>query len=457
MPDRTKDGRARWEGVREVMGMSWPIVLGSLSYTIMEFADRIMVAQLGTESIAAVGSAGVWAFLLSTLFLGIVGCVNTFVAQSLGRGNAETAGSYTWQGLYIGLGAGAATLLLWPMADGLFHSMGHSPAVTALETGYFRVRLLGYVPMAWSSALVAFFTAIGRPKVTMYIALVANGCNILLNYFLIFGHAGFPRLGVNGAALATIISQWLHAALLLALFLRPAMDAAYNTRRSYPFHARRARDLLRIGLPSGLTFLMDVATWGVFVSFIVGRFGDAPLAANNIAVSFMSVSFMPAVAVNQAITAIVGRWVGRGDIPTAKARTYTALRICIAYMVCMGLVFAVSGGVLIRLIFSSDPVVINLGHRLLILAAVFQAFDATNIVCMGALRGAGDTRWMMWITFFAAYVFFLPLAGVIALLFNGGAYGAWIGATIYIFLLSGVLFARFRGERWRHINIFSAP
>lgn len=446
----------RWEGAREVMGMSWPIILGSLSYTIMEFADRIMVAQLGTQSIAAVGSAGLWSFLLSTVFLGIVGCVSTFVAQSVGRGNVSDAGSYTWQGLYIGLGAGAATSLLWPLTDWLFGLMAHSPEVTALETGYFRVRLLGYIAMTWSSALVAFFTAIGRPKVTMYIAIIANGCNIVLNYLLIYGHAGFPRLGVNGAALATIISQWLHAVLLLALFLRPAINMVYNTRGSYAFHARRARELLRIGFPSGLTFLMDVATWGVFVSFIVGRFGDVPLAANNIAVSFMSVSFMPAVAVNQAITAIVGRWIGRGDVVTAKARTYTALRICISYMVFMGIVFALSGGLLIRLVFSDDPVVIGLGHRLLILAAVFQAFDATNIVCMGALRGAGDTRWMMWMTFFAAYVFFLPLAVVIAFLLKGGAYGAWIGATIYIFGLSGVLFTRFRGERWRHINIFTA-
>lgn len=446
----------RWDGVREVMGMSWPIILGSLSYTFMEFTDRIMVAQLGTGAIAAVGSAGVWSFLLSTVFLGVVGCVSTFVAQSIGRGSAGDAGSYAWQGLYIGLGAGVLTLALWPVAGWLFGLMAHSPEVTALEKGYFRVRLAGYVPMTWSSALVAFFTAIGRPKVTMYIAIVANGCNVVMNYFLIYGHGGFPRLGVNGAALATVLSQWLHAALLIALFLRPALDAAYNTRHGSAFHAQRARELLRIGLPSGLTFLMDVATWGVFVSFIVGRFGDVPLAANNIAVSFMSVSFMPAVAVNQAITPIVGRWIGLGDIPAAIARTYTALRICIGYMVFMGVVFAVSGGVLIRLVFSGDPEVASLGHRLLVLAAIFQAFDATNIVCMGALRGAGDTRWVMWMTFLAAYVFFLPLAGAIAFLLQGGAYGAWVGATIYTVVLSGLLFTRFRSGRWRHITIFTA-
>ena len=448
---------SRWDGVREVMSMSWPIILGSFSYTFMEFADRAMVAQLGTGAIAAVGSAGVWSFLLSTVFLGIVGCVSTFVAQSIGRGHGGDSGRYTWQGLYLGLGAGLLALALWPAAELVFAPMGHSEAVTALEVDYFRMRLLGYVPMAWSSALASFFTAINRPKLTMYAAIAANVCNLVLNYLLIFGKFGFPVMGVAGAALATSISQWLNAGIFLADFLRPAADKLYHTRGTWRFDAVRARELVRIGIPSGLTFLMDVATWGIFVSFVVGRFGDVPLAANNIAVSFMSVSFMPAVAIHQAITPIVARWIGRGEIPAAKARTHTAIRIAAAYMVSMGLFFAVTGGWLIRHIFSDDPNVVGLAHRLLVLAAMFQAFDAVNIICMGALRGAGDTRWMMWMTFIAAYCFFLPIASVLAFVFGGGAYGAWVGATIYIVTLSSMLYRRFNGERWRHINIFNEP
>lgn len=455
MPQCIQSNSGRWDGVREVMGMSWPIILGSFSYTFMEFADRTMVAQLGTESIAAVGSAGIWSFILSTVFLGVIGCVSTFVAQSIGRGRGEDSGRYTWQGLYIGLGAGVVALALWPVARYVFLPMGHSESVMSLEVDYFRMRLFGYVPMAWSSALASFFTAINRPKLTMYTAIAANACNLVLNYLLIFGKYGFPMMGVAGAALATSISQWVNAGLFLMLFLTPAMNTLYRTRRSWQFDPVRARELIRIGFPSGLTFLMDVATWGVFVSFVVGRFGDVPLAANNIAISFMSMSFMPAVAIHQAITPIVGRWIGQGDIPVAKARTYTAIRIAMIYMLSMGVFFAFTGGWLIRHIFSDDPNVAGLAHRLLILAAMFQAFDAVNIICMGALRGAGDTRWMMWMTFVAAYMFFLPIAALLAFPLNGGAYGAWVGATIYIIVLSSVLFGRFRGERWRHINIFT--
>ena len=168
----------------------------------------------------------------------------------------------------------------------------------------------------------------------------------------------------------------------------------------------------------------------------------------------MHVSFMPAVGLNQGIAPIVGQWIGAGDIRRAKLRTYTAIKLATGYMLFMGIFFALFGGLLIEWIFSKDPQVISLGHRLLILAAIFQAFDATNIVCSGALRGAGDTRYMMWVTFLMAYTIFLPLALIFSFPMGGEAYGAWIAATIFIILLSFVLFRRFYGERWANINIF---
>ena len=127
------------------------------------------------------------------------------------------------------------------------------------------------------------------------------------------------------------------------------------------------------------------------------------------------------------------------------------------YMVVMGCVFAVFGGFLIRHVFKPESAeIVQLGHRLLILAAFFQAFDAVNITCMGALRGAGDTRWMMWMTAFMAYGFCLPVSIFFAFGLGLETYGAWMGATSFIMLLSGVLFLRFHSEKWRNIQIFTA-
>lgn len=437
--------------------MSWPIVLGSLSFTIMDFTDKWMVGRLGTEPAAAVGSAGLWSYTLSTVLLGIVGCVSTFAAQSLGRNEKENCARYAWQGIYLAAFAGLLALALWPVSGPLFRRMGHGPAVTEMEIGFFNIRLLGYIPMAWGTALAAFFQAISRPRLPMYTSILGTTMNAVLNYGLIFGVWGFPRLGVNGSATATVISQFVQAGALQLLFLHGSFDAEYGTRKAFRLDFPRLRELVRIGIPGGASMFLDIFTWSLFTSVVVGHFGAVALAAHTFAVSFMHLSFMPAVAVNQGIAAIVGRWIGRGDIPRAKARTYTAIRLCMGYMACMGLIFACFGQTLIQRIFSSDPAVIDLGHKLLILAAVFQAFDAINITCMGALRGAGDTRWMMIAMFIGAYLLFLPMAIFFAFTLHGGAYGAWIGATIYIIAVSGVLFGRFRGERWRGISIFTAP
>jgi MATE family multidrug resistance protein len=444
----------RWTGTREVMTMAGPIVISALSFVAMDFADKLMVAQLGTENLAAIGSASIWSYILGTIILGVVGCVSTFVSQSIGRGNPTRAGSYTWQAFYVSLAAGILAMLLWPLSGSLFALMGHSEASTKLEIAYFNVRLLGYLPMAWGTALIAFYQGINRPAVTMYVVVVANFTNIVLNYGLIYGKLGMPQLGIAGAAWGTIASQYVQAILMQILFLLPATDKTYHTRNTWAFNAHRFWELIRIGGPAGVSMMLDVAIWGIFISFVVGRFGDKALAANNAALSIMHISFVPAIALNQAIAPIVGQWIGRGDIARAKARTFTALKIGGGYMLVAGIFFAIFGAPIIE-IFNNDPEVVMLGWQLLVIAAVFQLSDSTQIVLMGALRGVGDTRWVMMATLVGAYCCFLPLACFLALVYPGGPFWAWVGASIYIIGLSFTLMWRFLGERWRHIQIFA--
>ncbi len=445
----------RWTGAREVMGMSGLIILGMLSYTFMEFFDKVMVSYVGTDALAAVGSAGVGSYTLCTLYMGVVSVVSTFAAQCYGRGESHFCARYCWQGVYLSFAGLLFAAVLWPLSEPLFKAMNHSPEVTRLEIDYFRIRLLGYYFIGCNTALAGFFQAINMPRIPMYAALVGNAVNLGLNYVLIFGKFGFPRLEVRGAAVATVIAICIQGLLLFAVFLGPRLNRLYQTRSERGFDWNRMREMVRIGLPAAISMFLDVANWWIFISFIIGHFGPLQLAANTIALSFMHVCFLPAVGLNQGIAAIVGQWIGRGDIARAKSRTYTTIGIASAYMVFMGAVFALFGGVLIRVVFNADAEVASLGHKMLILAAFFQAFDAVNIICMGALRGAGDTRWMMYMTFIMSYGVCLPLAMIFGFVLKGEAFGAWIGATIFIVLLSGVLFRRFRGEGWRDINIFT--
>ena len=436
--------------------MSGPIILGSLSFAIMEFIDRVMVNKLGTEALAAVGSASIWSYTMSTLLLGIIGCVGTFVAQCVGRNELRVCGSYAWQGLYLSFIAGAIAIAFYPIAPTLFGLMGHEPEVTRLELVYFQIRLFSYLPLAFVTALATFFQAARYPVVPMFVAIVGTALNIVLNYMFIFGNWGAPALGIAGAAWATNVAMYVQFLLLFAVFLTPYFHHRFHTRSNKAFDKVKTMEIIRVGAPAGGMMFLDVANWSIFISFVVGRLGAVPLAANNVALSFMQLCFIPAFALNQGVSAIVGQWIGRGDYERAIARTYTALRLGMGYMVVMGIIFAVFGRELIALVFQpEEELVLSLGHQLLILAAVFQLFDAIAIVMGGALRGAGDTRWMLMITFVTAYVVFIPLATTFAFYFDGGALGAWIGAAAYIVVLSCFMWWRFHSGRWRAINIFA--
>lgn len=448
-------GQGRWAGVREVMAMSWPIILGSLSYTVMDFSDKVMAGWLGESALAAGPAAGLWSFTLSTLFLGVLGCVGTFVAQCLGKGERENCARYTWQGLYMSLFAGIATLVILPFSGAIFASTHISPEARDLATGYFQIRLVGYIPMAWVTVLAAFFQAVNRSSVPMWVSIVACAENILINYLLMYGKAGLPEMGVNGLALGTVIAQYSQMALLTLVYLGKKTDLVYKTRSAWQFSMHKVREVLVIGGPNGLTFLLDILNWAIFTTHIVGRDGDATLAGHNAALGLMHLAVMPAVAINQGIAAIVGQWIGRGRPELAVSRTFTAIKIAMVYMFAIGILNACAGEWIIMHAFGATPEVAHIGQVLLYFAAAFEAFDAIFIVTVGALRGAGDTRWMMWATIIGNYVFFMPLALLIAIPFGGGANGSWAAATIFIIGLSAVVLRRFRSEKWREISIFS--
>ena len=232
---------SRWTGVREVMGMSGPIILGMFSYTIMEFCDKVMVSYVGTDALAAVGSAGIGSFTLCTLYMGIISVVSTFVAQCYGRGTPQFCACYCWQGIYLSSIGILFSALLWPVTPFLFGLMQHTPEVTRLETQYFQIRLFSYFFIGCNTAVVGFFQAIDRPRIPMYTAIAGNAVNLTLNYVLIFGNFGFPRLDVAGAAIATVIAIAFQSITLFAVFFSSHFNTVYQTRTTYQFDCNRIR------------------------------------------------------------------------------------------------------------------------------------------------------------------------------------------------------------------------
>jgi len=441
------------EGLQEIWRLALPIIASMASATVAGFVDTWFVALVGTAEVAAAMPAGITAFTLTAFPLGITQCVSTFAAQALGRGEPKEGAAYAWQGLYLSLVVGIGCFLLWPAAPSFFALFGHDPEIVALEVTYFRLRLWGVGLSVAIGALNGFFYGIHRPRVALVAMVVDNVANVILCYILVFGKFGAPALGLAGAALAFVLSFVAQLAVLLGAFLSQPYHNEFATRDEWRLAGSRLRQLLHIGWPAGLQSAIDVLGWGVLIVLLVGRFGKEQLAASNIAIQYMTISFMPGIGLAQALTALVGRYIGEGKIDIAIQRVYEGLFLALSYMTLMGVMYLTLREPFMEF-FNTDPVVVQAGKNILLCVAVFQLFDAMNFTFVGALRGAGDTHWIAGLIVTLSLLVLAPLSLGAVMYTNLESLGPWIAGTIYSIILGLALWWRFAQGKWREIDIF---
>jgi MATE family multidrug resistance protein len=441
-------------GLREILHLALPIIASMASYTMMGFIGTWLVALVGTAEVAAAMPAGLVAYALTALPLGITQCVSTFTAQALGRGAPREGAAFAWQGLYLSLAVGIASFGLWPVAPEFFALFDHEPEVVVLEVTYFRIRLWGIGLAVFVGALNGFFYGIHRPLIPLVAMVAANIVNVLFASVLIFGKLGFPALGLAGAALAFVLGFIVQVLMLFGAFLSRPCHEAFTTRSTWRLAWLRMRQLVHIGWPAGVQSAMDVLGWGVLIVLLVGRFGKEQSAASNIAIQYMTISFMPAFGLSQALTAIVGRYIGEGRRELVIQRTYEAFFLATVYMALMGIVYFLLRAPLMAF-FTTDPAVIQIGGTILLCAAVFQIFDGMGITFAGALRGAGDTHWIAGITMLLLLGVFAPLSLGSVAWTNLESLGPWLAGTANVILLGLGLWWRFAQGKWQTINIFA--
>ena len=292
-------------GGREVMQVALPLVISSLSWTVMTFVDRMMLFWDSGDAMTAAFNASIMWFASLCLPLGICAFTNTFVAQYFGNRNFAGVGRSAWQGIWIALLFTPVCIATGWLAPSLFYLAGHDPAVAAMEETYFRILVWGSGGMLVSQSASAFFGGQGRTSVMMYVDGAFALLNVVLDYFWIFGFAGFPAMGIAGAGYATILSLWLKAAFYLWLMLRQKEHAQFQTRNHWrPDWALIGR-MLRFGGPAGLQMLIDVAGFAIFV-MLVGRLGSISAEATSMAFSISSFAFMPVYGFGQAAGILVG-------------------------------------------------------------------------------------------------------------------------------------------------------
>ncbi|BBO75045.1 MATE family efflux transporter [Desulfosarcina widdelii] len=438
---------------RQLFSVSLPLVLSMAAVTVMEFTDRVFLANYDIDAIAAATPAGVASFLILTIFTGITGYLNIFIAQYTGAGAHHRIGPCIWQGLYVALLSAVLLACISFFAGPLFRLGGHAPEVQLLERQYFRILCLGGSIHVAGIVLSCFFSGRGRTRPVMIITIIGMLFNIPLDYALINGVGMFPEMGIRGAGIATV-SAWTLITLLYAwMIFNKTNDRQYHLLSSRRMDRELLGRILRKGAPASLQFTMDVFSFAFFI-FAVGRLGKVELAVSNIAFSLESVAFMPAVGFSLGLSTLVGQSLGRDDVQSALDFTRQTVIVLMAYIACLVAVFLFAPGPVLGLFLSPEQgQLLEQGTVVLRIMALFIVFDALYFTFLGVLKGAGDTGFIMWsVGVTTLLVMIVPLTVIIAYL-HMGLVACWITLTLYVLSLFAVSFWRFRQGKWKRIRV----
>lgn len=463
--------KTRWEGpcgCGEVLAVGTPLMVSMGSSTLMQFTDRIFLGRHDVNELAAAVPGGLAAFLLISLFMGAASCVGVLVAQYHGACRPERVGPALWAGVWFSLASGVLLAALAGLGGPLFDLAGHPESVRELEVDYFRILTLGGGVLVLSTALSGYFSGLGHTMPVMAVNLIGAAANIPLDYALIFGRLGAPELGIQGAAIATVLGSVITCLLLCLLLLAPEAQNRHRVRSSWRFEADMLGRLMRVGLPAGVQFFLDIMAITGFL-LLVGRMGLVALSATNIAFSINSLTYLPVIGLSIAVSVLVGRSQGQGKADLARRAAGNTLFLALCWMVPMGLLFLLAPGPLLDLFqsASTDAALVAAGGPpfaairetgivLLRYVALYSLADAVSIVYFGALKGAGDTRFVM-LTMLAASlgVLILP-AWYLVETGLGGIHGPWLCLSAYICFLAASFGLRFRHGAWAKRSLIEA-
>lgn len=454
----------RWKGeggYRELFILSFPLILSTSAWTIQHFIDRLFLSRYSAEAIAAALPAGLLNGTITSIFTGTSAFVNTFVAQYYGAERFERIGKITWQGLYLSIAGGIIMLLLMPFSGFFFTIAGHPPEVAHFETIYFRILCLGAFPAIASSALAGFFSGRGHTLPVMWISFLQTGINILLNYCLIFGRWGFPEMGIKGAAIATVIATFIVFCIYLLLFINGDPNNSYGTRKNIGLDLSLLKRLLHFGLPNGIQWFIDMAGFSLFLLFI-GRLGLVPLAATNIAFNISTLAFMPMIGIGMGVSILVGQRLGKNDLYTAERSAYSGFHITFLYMGTIALLYIILPEIFIKPFAPRIyPIDFEIIHRIAIILlrfiAFYSLFDTMTIIFGSALRGAGDTRYIVKsVALISLFILVIP-SYLSVFIFKRNIYAAWVIVTMYVTILGFTFLFRFLKGKWKKIRAIEVP
>jgi MATE family multidrug resistance protein len=455
--DRLSERWTRPAGYRDVLRLAIPLVLSTGSWSIQHFVDRMFLCWHSSATMAAAMPSGILAFTLMSFFIGTASYANAMVAQYHGADRPQRVGPAVWQAIYFALLAGVLLPLFAPFSGSIFRWIGHEAEIQILEARYFRILMTGAVFSIYSSAIATYFTGLGRNWPVMWVHVGVTAVNLTLDYGLIFGHWGLPALGIEGAAVATVSAHAVGATAFSFLVFSRKNAREHATRRGWRFDRELFGRLMRFGAPSGVQFMLDVLAFTFFL-FIVGRLGTVQLAATTVGFQINTLAFLPMIGFGIATTTLVGQWLGRDKPDLAARATWSAFHLTFAYMVTMAVLYVTVPWLFIDpFAVRADPEAFREVRRLAVVilyfVAVYSVFDTMNIIFASALKGAGDTRFVMFFSVGLAWAMVVVPTWLFAERAGGGILAAWAFISVYVITLGFGFLTRFLRGKWRTMRV----
>ena len=459
--------RERIAAYRDVYRLVWPLALGMANNAAMQFVDRVFLSNESTASLEAVLPASMLALLFVGFFQSVVAYSGTFVAQYFGAGLEDGCRTSYRAGLVLSAVFGALLVCLVPLGNLVFDFVGHSPEVLGREKTYYSITVAGGFAMCGMTAASGYFTGRGKTRLVFWVNLLGNVMNILFDYLFIFGFdTGVPGLslrpcGIAGAAWATVIAQIVQMLALNAIALKETM----YTRKPLSEEpqcmdgiSQLIGKILRYGIPSGMQSMLNILSFVIFV-FLTGKVGDLAFAVSNAAftVNYLLIAPIEGIAIGAGV--LVGQHQGAGDSHGAFQSGNRAIVLGELYVLVATTLVLVFNRELLMMFAGSVPpadqeAFMSLGFQLFVLMVLWQYCDVADVILSGALKGAGDTRFVMVWMFIMAFPFWMPILFVTYWL-HPTMVALWSTMVIYVFVFFVGTWIRWTKGPWRKIRLIA--
>jgi MATE family multidrug resistance protein len=428
--------RALQNEFRPTLRLALPLVLAEVGWMTMGVVDTIMVGRLPNSAVA-IGATGLGQSLYNIVAIfgaGLLLWLDTFVAQAHGREDMRDARHSLVNGFFLAIALTPLLMLLisfWPAA---MHGFGVSTELVEPMRPFLTALNWGTLPLLCYFGLRRYLQAVTVVHPIMFALVSANLVNFVGNWALIYGHLGFPAMGITGSGWSTCFARIYMALIMLAtvIYVERKRDRS-EWLGEIKLDLRRVWQLLALGAPAATQILLEIGAFSGATA-LCAKLGPVPLSGHEIALNCAAFTFMVPLGISSAAAVRVGQEIGRGDSGKAHLAGWSAVLLGAGFMSCTGLLFLLLPRPIAR-IFSPDPIVIRVGARLLRVAAVFQLFDGVQTVATGALRGSGDTRTPMLANLVAYWFIGLPAGSVLCFYFAWGALGIWIGLCAGLILI----------------------